>query len=530
MKKNLKSLTVVIVVLMLLLQILAGCTNTNEPSTSTSKDTSSNVESSSEGPDISQTLNLKGYLMGAAPAGLSDVVTELNKKLLEDINATVEINYIGWGDREAKYPLILATGTDFDFIFAANWNYYIQEARKGAFAEITEDMIKKNMPTYYETINKAAFEEVKVDGKIFMLPTPNIDPLVTTIAIRGDLRKKYGVEEVTKFSELGQYLKAIKENEPNMIPMMIDGTFDAPLIFSSLMVEQGTYIKEIVNQSYQFVAGLYIKSFDNDGKIYSLTDEPIATQFKNAAVTMKSWYDNGYINRDVYANTIISKDAFAQGKSAIAIGNTIDIQQVIGSEQLNGWEVEYIPGLDADGKFEQLSYLSNGIGMPRNGKNMDRTMMLMDLLMCNPDYNRLVYYGIEGKNYVFKGDLVGLPEGVTMEQNTYPPDAAGFWFTDKRQLPGLETWTDSYIAYKGVSQQANTFTLYAGFGLDTTEIRTELANISTVAAQYGNPLLYGMVQGSIDDAIATLNEKLKAAGQDKVKEQLEAQIQEYLNK
>ncbi|MGA2641043.1 MAG: hypothetical protein ABSG21_09070 [Spirochaetia bacterium] len=62
-----------------------------------------------------------GYLLGDAPTGMPDVLQALNAKLKKDLNATMEINYIGWGDFQAKYPLVLAAGEDIDWIYTANW-------------------------------------------------------------------------------------------------------------------------------------------------------------------------------------------------------------------------------------------------------------------------------------------------------------------------------------------------------------------------------------------------------------------------
>lgn len=88
-------------------------------------------------------VTLVGYLIGSAPSGLPEVLEELNRKLEKDIHARLELRYIQWGDMAARYPLVLSSGENVDFIFAANWAYYSQEATKGSFREITEEMVKK---------------------------------------------------------------------------------------------------------------------------------------------------------------------------------------------------------------------------------------------------------------------------------------------------------------------------------------------------------------------------------------------------
>ena len=65
------------------------------------------------------------------PRGDARCARRLNARLKKDLNASMEINYIGWGDFQAKYPLVLAAGEDIDWIYTANWSFYFQEAAKG---------------------------------------------------------------------------------------------------------------------------------------------------------------------------------------------------------------------------------------------------------------------------------------------------------------------------------------------------------------------------------------------------------------
>lgn len=131
---------------------------------------------------------LVGYLLGSAPAGMPDVMQALNARLKKDLNTTMEINYIGWGDMQAKYPLVLAAGEDIDWIFTANWSFYFVEAAKGAFLELTDSMLKENMPLHTKVLSKGAWDQVRLpDGKLYMIPTPTPDRKVPLAVIRGDL-------------------------------------------------------------------------------------------------------------------------------------------------------------------------------------------------------------------------------------------------------------------------------------------------------------------------------------------------------
>ena len=250
----------------------------------------------------------------------------------------MEINYIGWGDFQAKYPLVLAAGKDIDWIFTANWSFYFQEAAKGAFYELTEDMLKKNMPRHYQTVPKQAWDQCRLpNGKLYLIPTPTPDRKVPVAVIRGDLRKKYGIPPINKFSEIEPYLKAIKDNEPEMIPMYMDSQYDVGQPYSYISYEKGPYFEDILFATGSGSGLVWYLGVETK-KLRYIAEDPVLSWGKRAARLMKSWYDKGYINKDVFANKVRSKDSFAQGKSAVGFGNSIDIQGTIAAAVANGWE------------------------------------------------------------------------------------------------------------------------------------------------------------------------------------------------
>ena len=478
--------------------------------------------------DTRKKVKLTGYLLGSAPVGMPDVMKELNKKLSKDINATMEINYIGWGDFQSKYPLILASGQDFDWIYTANWAFYFQQAAKGAFMEITEDMLKKYMPRHYKALSKDAYNEAKVGGKMYMIPTSTPDRKIPVTIIRGDLRKKYKIPEIKKYSDLEAYLEAIKKNEPEMIPMYLDHSYDIGRPIAALAAEMGDYYFDILFATGSG-SGIDFNLEDKTYKLtYSLEGDDLAAR-KKAAVIMKSWYDKGYINHDVFANTVRSKDAFSLGKSGIGIGNSQDIQANILDAQSKGWEVEIVPELDAKGHYYADPYINNGVALPAGTKNPERALMALDLIMEEKSYNFLMYFGIEGKNYIVKNGKIDLPAGLTADKNTYQPDAAGFWFTNKDMFPPFATWSDQYIKLKKDIKDKGYLvsTIFQSMPINTESIKTELATINQVMVQYGQPMQIGMAK-DVDESIKLLDGKLKAAGVMKVKEELQKQVDAYV--
>ncbi|THF83539.1 DUF3502 domain-containing protein [Cohnella fermenti] len=498
------------------------------PAASGSAPAASESASADTGIDHSKEVKLVGYLLGEAPKGMSEVMAALNEKLKKDINATLEINYIGWGDVASKYPLILAAGEDVDFVYAADWNYYVQESNKGSYLELTQDMFQKYMPKYYAKQDASAYKAAEIGGKQYMIPTTTPDRKVNVMVLRKDVMEKAGLTNPTKMSELEPYFETIKNDYPGMIPLNLDSQYDLTTPFGNLVSEKFAYPGAPTDSGDPASVGVYTDNEDATGKILSITDEPVQSSYKYAADLMKKWYDAGYVNKNPYSNKVRSKDNFCEGKSGVAFGNSNDIQATLASCKDKGIDTYVIPVLSPSGHAPANSWLNNGIAIAASSKNPERAMEALDLLMQDESYVMIDYYGIEGKNYVVTADnKLALPDGVTSSDNTYPPDAAGFWFVDKDFLKPSVDWTDSYVElYNKIPDYLSQIT-YLGFTFNSEQNKTEIANLKNVSTQYFMPLAIGAVK-DVDSSLGTLADKMKAAGVDKVKTEVEKQAAAFL--
>ena len=278
--------------------ILAGCSNTESTGTQSSSAAQENaaeesivqgIQEEQEGQqsalDTSEFVTLYGYLLGSPEPAFNEVMDEMNKMLKEDLNCEMEINFIDWGVLDSKYPLLLAAGEEIDWIYTADWCHYAAEANKNAFMEIDLDMVKRCMPMYSEYIADAAWDQVTLNDKIYMIPTSTPDVKAYGWIIRKDLADKYGVDlsKVETIWDMDEYLGAIKENEPSMIPMNMDNSYDLLAPIFALMTAKDAGFSDSNK------CGL-VYAFDGnetaDG-VYSIFEEPVYSYLKEAAVKMK---------------------------------------------------------------------------------------------------------------------------------------------------------------------------------------------------------------------------------------------------
>jgi putative aldouronate transport system substrate-binding protein len=532
MRKTLKAMSLIALFVLIASTAFAGCATptpaaTVAPTAAPTQQAATPTPTATPALDTSKNVHLYGYLLGSALPGMQAVTDALNKKLTADLNCTMEINYIGWGDLSAKYPLILAAGEDVDWIYTAAWCQMADQSAKGAFMEMTPDLYQAYMPLHWAKIkDTTALKECSINGKDYMIPTSTPDKKVNTMIYRKDLATKYGIGDIKSVADLGPYLAAIKANEPGMIPMDMDNTYDLGTPMFDIFEESTGYFSDIGFSTGTGV-GLYYKTFDKDGKLYQLSsDATYLPALEAAATTMKQWFDAGYINHDVMANTVRSKENFVAGKTAVAFGNSIDVQGNITSAVKNGYDVGIVPILDPNGKSPANAYTNNGVAICAKSQNWQRALAALDRMMEDESYVDLVYYGIKDTNYKLTSDGSKI-DFTGIDTTSYPLDQAGFWWVDKNYFKPLTTWTDGYTALNNAIPGYLATDTLAAFSPDMSKIKTQLANCRNAVTQYLSPIEVGNVQ-DVAAAFKKLDDSLNTAGVADIKTEMDKQIQAYL--
>ena len=119
-------------------------------------------------------------------------------------------------------------------IFTADWCFYNAQASKQGFWEITPEALETYAPMTAESMYPEAWEQAKVDGKVYMLPMNYQELTAYVWMARGDLMDKYGIESLDTFEGAEQYMQAIVDNEPSMIPLDVGSDYDRQFVFDLL--------------------------------------------------------------------------------------------------------------------------------------------------------------------------------------------------------------------------------------------------------------------------------------------------------
>ncbi|MGL5084373.1 MAG: ABC transporter substrate-binding protein, partial [Clostridium sp.] len=108
-------------------------------------------------------VKLKWYAIGAEPKDLKLVQEEANKYLTDKINATIDMQFIDYGDYTQKMGVIINSGESFDLAFTCSWaGDYLGNARKGGFLELN-DYLETTGKDMKEAIDQRFWDGATID-------------------------------------------------------------------------------------------------------------------------------------------------------------------------------------------------------------------------------------------------------------------------------------------------------------------------------------------------------------------------------
>jgi len=459
-------------------------------------------------------------LLGDKPKDTELVYDKINKLLKEDINATIKVNFLSWSDWQQKYPLLFAAGENFDLVYTANWAQYNQQVSKGAFLEITKNMLEDYAPNTAKTIYKEAWEQAKVKGKVYMLPMNYKEVQGQVNMYRGDIIEKYNIQIPKTIEEEANYYEACLK-EGGIIPNNIGSDMNwngAPI---PLKLEKNWVYMDIgiTNAQYYYDA--------TDTKNVKIIDYYKTEKYKESAKLSAKWAKKNYWSKSALVNKIPTKDSFISGKSGVAGGNLATLNGLYPTIQKSHpeWKVKVIDtyyGRTIDIK----PYIQNGIAINKNSKNPQRALMAMDLFRNDQKYFDLTFYGIEGKHYKLAGDnkkIIPLSES-----GNYSPEGACPWgWREDKLVREIEGGIPNYDGLRQSWLKVAITHPLQSFAFDDSKVKNEVAAINNIQKTYGRIIDFGFTK-DVDKAIVDYQRKLSLAGRDKVTKELQRQVEEYL--
>lgn len=473
-------------------------------------------------PDTSKEVTLRMFSIADAPLSLEldkKFWTELNETLKSRLNCTISREYASGTNYQNNYQLALASGDKYDMIQSAGYLDYKTHASKGAFLAL-EELLPVYAPDLWKTIPKERWDEVTVNGHIYGIPSLSNEPATQAcFMFREDLRKKYNCPEIVDYDTMGQYLQAIKDNEPELLP---SDDYQAQ-VYGTMFIPSTKYqiFDEMGDNHCNFVVDP-----KNPGSVIAAakTDD-----FLPFVKMMKEWADKGFWSKSVLSSNEWGVFSVMNGKAASSFNAQFPgyrYHAVQLAKDNPGWEIDYFlyNKLNKDSVVLSTPATSTMMSISRTAENPERALMLTNLLMTDKDLNQFVRYGYEGDNYNLLDGKIDTSK-INLDTNRFNYFPSDMFMNNEFEIKNAEEYKRYEEFMTDIESRYQTNVL-AGFVLDLSIMEAEYNAINQVRIEYGYPLMAGLVD-DVDTAYADYIKKLDAAGLETVRQEFERQLTEF---
>ncbi|KRF21502.1 hypothetical protein [Paenibacillus sp. Soil787] len=405
----------------LAISVLAACSSNKPAVTSSTTPSASQTDAAKQAPLVMDWLGYNSY-------GQPDPESYVVKYVQDKFNVKFNFWYIDNQKWDDNLNVKLAAGEMPDVLRIANKANIARYVTQGILAPISEDTFRKFAPNYakfLDTYYKEAWDGVKYDGKIYAIPTTNLNASYPTDVIwREDWLKNVGITKVPEtLQEYETALYKFRDEDPDKngkkdtnglsdyaLPNIL-GAFGYPGIMNFKDAAKGVSAKAI-----PFTL--------KDGKVVFA---PIQPEMKDALALLQKWYKDGIISPEFVTgeNTggyWADSQAFYNGKiglTGISMfyhwrnelnpdnpadkggGQWVAFKQA----QPNGTIAFGKPAVGPKGKsgVEQWDTSSPPVGITtkaaKDPKKLETLLKMIDLSVTDNEYFNTISYGAPGVDW-----------------------------------------------------------------------------------------------------------------------------------
>ncbi len=480
--------------------------------------------------DPNEQVTLKWIFVGPGEQKDSQKVWDkFNEELAKYLpNTTVEFQCVTSADYAEKWKLASASQENLDIVWHGWMIPYVSEVKKGSYMELDE-LIDKAAPELKEAIPDKYLDKSRVDGKLYSIPCmQEMVSYVSSLDIPIDLYEKYkdqiNVEELANFFSSKETMdKECWDKIEEIIKMFKDGGD----------LTRGVWgFENHVEKGYEWVTNPYkIKASGDDYTVTNLYRTPEYETFVNV---YSDWFKKGYIRQDALtAENVGTEDYDLKGGGSYLVGQGyMPTQSEIDSKAASG-STAYVKIPFDNWHYIPYAAAASNTAISINSEHPERAMKLIALMNTEKgkDLYNLLVYGIEGEHYTKINDNEIQPIGYTSQPTSDSPYGQYDWAIGNT-FNGYEIYQEdkSLTLQNSFIQSVNDNAVDSklrGFTLDTDPIKMELTQVQAVMGEYTKSLNSGAAANA-PELYGEFVEKLKAAGDDKIVEEIQRQINDWL--
>jgi putative aldouronate transport system substrate-binding protein len=451
-----------------------------------------------------------------------EAMAQVISQRMQDSGQNIEFKSLILDDRVNKYPVLYASGEKFTIAFDAPWVQMVNLIEQDYLLPI-QDLVAQHGPNITELVGDDILNANYMNGALYGIPAYFYYHQTSGPEIREDLRLKYGAPEPTdEWSSLEPYLEAIKQNEPDMVPYLINPTTDFGFGTGFLSLHSSA-----VNPGNRMVGSWVTDVWEN--RVY--TDSETMQVVQENIETVRRWAEKGYINQSV-----IEGDLFVAGGAAARTNNEPDfkywdsekaVAKNVPGAQVSGWDMSGMRSgkVKRDRRLLQWNFIVTNKAAPEEAQIAG--IQMFDWIMSNQDNIDLWLFGEAGKNYqagegLTYTEIEGVDPARNYRRTWYVGGMAG-----KRQRIAADTPEKARATLEFLSNPDNFLpNPMEGFQPDIKPVEAQLAALRAADGEAKFPMLSG--QDAAEVTLKFYQETLDAAGRQEVKAVFQEQLDAWV--
>ncbi|ASN59205.1 ABC transporter substrate-binding protein [Latilactobacillus curvatus] len=446
------------------------------------------------------------YMPGDKPKNYTAIINKANKeihKTYKDIN--LKMTFIGWGDYEQKYNVMVTSGDDYDLAFAQN---YPSNAAKGAYADLT-DLLKKDAKKAYNSVDPAYWKGLTVNNKIYGFPVNANIYAQNVLTFNQSFLDKYNIniDDVNSYESMEPALEQLHKEKPGVAAFAIGQGYKASPAHMDFPLGNGLPFA--------------IDSTGKDKKVVNVYD---TAEMKGILNTLHGFYKKGYIPQDAATSStqynLQDNTWFVRQETQgpYDYGDTALINNAGGKKMVSKPITE---------PFKSSAQSQVAVwAVSKTSKHKEAAVKVLNLLNTDKTLLNNIAWGLEGQQWNFTDKAKGK---IKLTDKYKPNYFIGAWMMgNNNNLYTQDSVTDAMIDKRKADIKDAKQSVALGFNPDTTKVKTEVTNLSNVMSKYLDILNTGTADP--EPTIAKMDKELKTAGYDKVQKELQSQYDAFLAK
>ena len=458
---------------------------------------------------------LRIFLPGEAQPHEAEVMAEIGKRSADVVGCRMEVAHLAWEDYLPKINMMAAASEKFDLFLCFSGELPKMVARN--FIRPLDTLLGQYGANLVRVIPRDELDALRVDGRLYGIPSvyPRVE--IAAHAIRGDLRLKYGLPEIDRIEDLEVYLQTMKDKE-GIIPYAADmGNLGGGL--------GRAFMGDIIEWYWGDDMTPYIRVD------WTKKDMRVESNF-SSDITMRQmqWnrkaYRNGWFPKDILTMQK-SGSLFVTGKAAVVPADLYNLQELDDKLRSNvaGGAVELVT-FQKGKTHAKIGPSNNFACISASGENQEAAMRFLDWIRASQENYDLYMYGRPGLEYEQVGGKVKRLR--TADVNAAFCYAPMPWLTRDFSYERLTTEApDVYVEALNVWKSLP----YAvcpigGFTVSNADFQKEQAQLITLIREQWLPIFVGY--RSSDEEYRRFLDALDEAGLQKIIRSVQRQLDAYL--